>query len=559
MAAGIPGVGIGGLFYVLSAVAAPLRELTRRARGSTRDPLWAQAFRLCGMAVGIVIAMWLTGVVVGALLQLTAGSVRPGAGPLGIGSATSAWRISALALSVGTLTMVLCAVQVARLVVASSRKRAAARLERSLVLALLMATGVSATVTAPRSMRAQAPSRAVAAATVRDGEFARARQLQREGRTDAAIAVYEELVRTDPRDADAWQALAEVRRRAGRPREAISALEIAQGLNPTPRRGGQIDRWRHESGAQFEPTGGMTRDSDRNTTQRGGLAIRLPLVGRAAVTASASALRATNSLEYTGQSVSAQTATLGVLFRPRAALSIETSAGASQVRAASLSTGGTVASTYNTPVGLARMRWRSSATGPSVDLRATRVLIDATPLLVANRVVRTEGTASADVPLFASLRARATGRRGYINSADEPENTRTLLGASLVRRLPGWGDIALNAQRIRLARPTTQGYFAPREAQIAELSSYLERESDSGILLAIDAGVGMQRMQTFTAAALSTWQPAARLWTHLDVPLQRTIMLRAEVDVYDGGVAREAASAAHWRWISASLGVRLTP
>ncbi len=669
MAAGIPGVGIGGLFYVLSAVAAPVRESYRAfaraysvgGRANDRAPLWTQAFRLSAMAGGILVAMWLTGLLVGNLMQaITAPHPATPGAPLR--ASASIWKISALMLSVGTLTLVLGAVQIARLTLSGARVRAGMAIDRSIIMLLLAALtlGVSTPVGAQSSNAAALRSRADAvyasgdraaserayeavlavapndsralfrlaglradagakvallqryvalepgdawgwlaladaltadgqhqaadaalsraervAPSERDVVFARTRSLQRAGRLDAAITRYELQTAANPSDEEAWQGLAEQRRRAGRLPEAIDALERAQALHATTRRASQLTAWKHDTHVQIEPAVVLTRDSDANVTRRAGVNVRLPLVGRAAVSVAASALQASNADLFPG-TPSAQSASLGAVWRPRAAFSAEANVGLTQGAAPSttvttttttgpqrrprvITATSTQSNAYTTPTGFVRLRWRGVAGGPSLDVRAARTVLDATPELLANRVVRTEGGVAVDLPLVAGFRGRAQGRAAAINTREEPENTRTTFGGALVRPVGNWGDIALNAQRIRVARATTQGYFAPRSADIAEVSTYVERESERGVVLAIDAGVGMQRMQAFDAAATSTWQPAARLWSHLDVPLARTFLLRTEVDLYDGGVARDAATAAHWRWISASLGVRITP
>jgi len=396
------------------------------------------------------------------------------------------------------------------------------------------------------------------AAGERDVKLGRARTLQRAGATDAAIAAYERLVASDPKDADALQSLAEQRRRAGRIRDAIATLDKAQDIRSTPRRAAQMADWKHGARLQLEPVAAYTRDSDGNVTQRGALALRLPLVGKTAFTVGAATLSARNSMESVVEP-SSQAAFVNAVWRPRATVHAEATAGVVQVSGPRFDASSTASEENSVPTGLARVRWRALGNGPSLDVRTSRVLLDATPQLLSNRVLRTEAGATLESPVFAGLRVRAMGRSGRITSKAESFNTRTLLGASLVRSLQGWGEIAVNGQRIALTRPTTQGYFAPREAQIAELATYLERESDNGVLLAVDAGVGMQRVQTFEAATPSGWQPAARLWSHLDVPVHRSVLLRTEMDLYDGGVAREAATAAHWRWISASVGLRVTP
>lgn len=671
MAAGIPGVGIGGLFYVVSAAAAPLRELHRALTRGERLPAWGVAFRLFAMALAIVAGMWVTSLLVGTMLQSITQHTGPAGTPLMPAGAGAIWRVGALVLSVGTLSLVLAVVQIARLTLGPAGvrrravRRAARRANRSALLVVLATAGiVSGNLAVPHTVHGQSGARGTAATSTsaatssaaalraraetvyatgeraaserayaallevapndsralfrlaalradrpaaatallaryvaleptdawgwaayadalslsgqheaadaaldraeriapaeRDVLRSRARASARAGRTDAAIALYEALVAADPADEQAWQGLAEQRRRAGRLPEGIDALERAQAIRTTTRRTSQLGAWRHETRVQVEPTLALTRDSDENTTRRAGVNVRLPLIGRAAISVAAAAVQARNTELFPGEP-SSQAATVSAAWRPRAAFSGEATVGATQVTAPRAYLVSATPVTTTTPTANLRLRWRSVAGGPAFDVRASRVLLDATPELLANRVVRTEVSAATDVPLVAGFRARASARGGQLTTSAERANTRTLLGASLVRPLPRWGDLAVNVQRVKVARATTQGYFAPRSADIAELGTYVERESEGGVLLAIDAGVGVQRMQAFTDAAVSSWQPAARLWSHLDVPLGRALLLRGEVDLYDGGVAREAAATTHWRWLSASLGVRVTP
>ena len=57
MAAGLPGVGIGGLFYLASALAMPVRQLARRLRGDRSGASWPVVARQAGMAVAILEAV----------------------------------------------------------------------------------------------------------------------------------------------------------------------------------------------------------------------------------------------------------------------------------------------------------------------------------------------------------------------------------------------------------------------------------------------------------------------------------------------------------------------
>lgn len=69
MTAGLPGTGIGGVFYLLSAVVMPFCELAKTLRGESSWSRWLLVFRQLAMATGIVAGMWLLGVLLGLLLE----------------------------------------------------------------------------------------------------------------------------------------------------------------------------------------------------------------------------------------------------------------------------------------------------------------------------------------------------------------------------------------------------------------------------------------------------------------------------------------------------------
>lgn len=61
MNAGLPGTGIGGLFYILLALLMPLRELYLTARGRSSRERWLLVLQQLMIAVGIVAALGATG------------------------------------------------------------------------------------------------------------------------------------------------------------------------------------------------------------------------------------------------------------------------------------------------------------------------------------------------------------------------------------------------------------------------------------------------------------------------------------------------------------------
>src|SRR5688500_9824800 len=105
MAAGLPGAGIGGIFYLLSALAMPICELYHTVRGD-RATRWKLAWQQSSLALGILAGLWITGWALGHLLRAAARVVPAlGATPAQL-AGSNAFRVSALAVSLTTLAVV---------------------------------------------------------------------------------------------------------------------------------------------------------------------------------------------------------------------------------------------------------------------------------------------------------------------------------------------------------------------------------------------------------------------------------------------------------------------
>lgn len=63
MNVGLPGTGLGGLFYLLTALLMPLVELIQTLRGRTAWRRWLIAVQQAGLASGILAGLWATGFV----------------------------------------------------------------------------------------------------------------------------------------------------------------------------------------------------------------------------------------------------------------------------------------------------------------------------------------------------------------------------------------------------------------------------------------------------------------------------------------------------------------
>jgi hypothetical protein len=113
MTPGVPGAGIGGLFYLASTLLLPFRSLTRRLRGHPDALTGRQAMHSLAIAGGIIGALWLTGWILALLVPDE--MLRPVATTAG-GSvrARTVMPVATFATAVGTLLTVLIAVEIAR-------------------------------------------------------------------------------------------------------------------------------------------------------------------------------------------------------------------------------------------------------------------------------------------------------------------------------------------------------------------------------------------------------------------------------------------------------------
>ena len=125
MVAGIPGAGIGGLFYLLAAFSLPLRLVRRWWRGERRPAAGDGSWRQVGMALGIVAGIWLTGWMLG--LIVVHGGMGRVPSVTGIprfpGASANVIRTAAVLGGFVTLTLVLLTVELGRLLASPSRTR----------------------------------------------------------------------------------------------------------------------------------------------------------------------------------------------------------------------------------------------------------------------------------------------------------------------------------------------------------------------------------------------------------------------------------------------------
>jgi hypothetical protein len=436
----------------------------------------------------------------------------------------------------------------------------------------------------PAVARAQEARDSATSTDSRDANLARARTLAHANHTDDAIAAYEQWLARSPDDAEAWRELAAQRRRAGRYDEEIAALKRASSLDETPatRRivEKNIARARSSGRGTIEPRLSGSRDSDGLTTSGAGLTVTSPLLGRARL----SAMTAAGSAGDGASSRTSHDVMLGVEYRPLAQLRLQFNGGVVRADRSFIDTmvtptptppsgpgrGGSgslpigrpptvgVNNIESFPVGNARLVWRKPGDALAVDVRVGRQLLDASPYLVAQGVLRDEASLSLDLRLAGPMRVRGFGKLGRVHNADE-SNGRQIFGGALAY-VPGAYEISLRAQTMRYDTATALAYFSPRRVQTAELGTYFERETDRGITIAMDLGAGAQQVAEWSSVSPG-WSPAFHAWTQVVVPLNGTFALGTEIEAYDSRVGSDARAptvgAARWRYASGIVSLRV--
>jgi hypothetical protein len=407
------------------------------------------------------------------------------------------------------------------------------------------------------------------AAGERDVGVGRARMLARAGRTDAAITSYERWSAAHPSDAGALRELAAQYRRAGRLRAAIRALERAQAVADDPGGARQLRSLRAATAIHLDPITMLTRDSDANRTSNvGGL---LGFVGDGLeIGVAASSRRVSDDLE--SMRLGDTRATLA--WRPRATTRILAEVGVVAAPRLDQPTapappggppgppGGPLPSpsqrdeTAVVPTGRLRYVWREPTGRARLDLRGSRLLVDASPLLVRTRVIRNEIGGEGELRLVGPVAVRGTARVASISSTIDDNTRGTLGGRLVVATVPILGELTGGWQRMTYDRPSDAGYFSPRWAETAEIGSYREVELDNGVNFAIDLGAGTQRVADW-GVPVSAWTPAFRGWAWLGIPFAAGRELRFETEVYDARIGTEVApSGTRWQYGSLSIGVR---
>jgi hypothetical protein len=109
MSAGLPGLGLGGLFFIFSALLAPFRELWRTTRGRSRPGEWRAVARQFAQATTMVIAIDLT------LRLIYAGLSLAGRGDVPSAASGTVLPLTLVGITAALLAMVVGGAKVAQL------------------------------------------------------------------------------------------------------------------------------------------------------------------------------------------------------------------------------------------------------------------------------------------------------------------------------------------------------------------------------------------------------------------------------------------------------------
>ncbi len=384
----------------------------------------------------------------------------------------------------------------------------------------------------------------------RDVVAGRARVLDRAGRHDEAAAIFERWIAVHPEDAGMWQELGRQSLKVGKPRRATEAFEQAVHTAPALASGRQpaavpsLRLARALAAPSVQPLVMTSQDSDGDRTIGTGFAADLMIADGARLGARAM------HREVSGGGASAGVDDAGLQFalRPRSTWRIDGGAGAVRFDVRG----------NPKPVvrwtGELRTRWRAPQNGPSLELRAQRNPLAATPELVGNLAVRDEGRLGLELPI-GRLRLRGAMKGTLIETAIDRNWRRGAEGGMALQIVSAWTPW-LRYEVGGYHDATTSGYFAPRRAEGITLGSTLELGEGAPWLLEFDGGAGLQRFAA-QGTAMGVWRPGATAYAYASGSLGAGREVCLELEAEDSpGLSTAAAASTNWRYSSARLSLR---
>ena len=114
MTVGLPGAGIGGLFYLASTLLLPVRSIVRRLRGRPDAVTWRGLAHIVLLAFSIIGSLWLAGWLLAFVVpeKMLAASSDAAS----VVASRTVIPLATFGIGAGTLAVVLISVEIARLV-----------------------------------------------------------------------------------------------------------------------------------------------------------------------------------------------------------------------------------------------------------------------------------------------------------------------------------------------------------------------------------------------------------------------------------------------------------
>lgn len=361
---------------------------------------------------------------------------------------------------------------------------------------------------------------------------------------EEALRWFRKYIDLEPLDAWGWLAAGEMYLKIGKPFEAKSAFQRAADLAPEDKDIQEhLVRATLLAAPEITPLGGYERDSDENRTWRAGFTADAAM--RGGLRLGGSITRADIGDGFTSARI--DESILRIDGRPRRSARISFFFGVNRLVIPDKSS-------WTTPVADLRLRLRNPKGAPSLDIRAQRLALGTSPLLVLNRAMRNEVRVSLEIPAN-PVRIRAGGRIARIETAVERTNSRFQGDAAIV--LPfGWrGEVSAQFHKLGFSRLSGAGYFAPRLVETLEGGTYWELGGEDRISLAFDLGAGIQRLAK-QEEETGRWKPALRAWVLLSVDVSPRVQWQTEAEGYSAPFAPVGVvTVPNWRHISLRTGL----
>jgi hypothetical protein len=382
----------------------------------------------------------------------------------------------------------------------------------------------------------------------RDVVIGEARLAARTQHTGRAIELYQQWLKTHPEDKDAWEGLASEYWRAGRPMAAFRALDHTSEAKWVNRK----KLYERTAAPLAEPLFRFTRDSDGYMTRRVTLGGDVAILDGVRFGLSAGRTTASIDADWETASRGYSTINLHSKLRPVPSLRLEASGGLARIDGTEAVTGSQDAASL-TPTANMRLRWRAPENGHRFEARFDRTLLDSTPTLLANEVVRNQLKFRPDLALSRRLRLYADAS-GSLLTGRGHRNVRNSLGTGV-----GWSlnsEIVLSANRsvIGYRRASRVGYFAPQRIETYDFGSYMDFEG-SKLVMAFDFGGGVERLRKH-GEPFGAWRRAFRGYAYFSYPVQPGRFFNVELEAYNTLAAPAAAVSSGWKYVSLTFSFR---